>query len=442
MNALASALLERCLALPPAQTPLLLAVSGGCDSMLMLDLLRSSGQWPLDIFHLDHQLRSDSEEDAAIVRDYCLHYALPLHLQQAPIAVLANERGQGIEACAREERYQRLQQLAESLSIRFIATAHHRDDHLESIILHSLRGAADHGLAGMAAQRPLGQCTLIRPLLQITRAELRACAAESGLQWHEDSSNQDLQFRRNHVRHVLIPSLEKQNPGFCEGLLQQAAEKRQQLQLREAVVDQEWQHCLEAASIRVVLLEEWAEETRRLFWRRVLMHFALPLSQKNIARLNGLLQLGVSKQIELGDWCFVRNPEQIAWQQREQEHIEEITLADVTQINGLQFICRDAGDIDPRALDPEQACISKAAVQGQLILRTVQDGESWQAFGAPGRKNVFQYLSDKKYPIQQRRSLIVVADDDGVLWIPGLTIAERARVSEGDAALLLERQDA
>jgi len=432
-------LFEQCVGLPAPETPLLIAVSGGCDSMVLLNILRESQQWPLHVYHLDHQLRDDSQLDARLVADYCDRHALNRSINTADIATLAKQHKQGIEEYAREHRYRQLQDIAAEHSILFIATAHHRDDQIESILMNLMRGAETHGLAGMRHQRALGDCILIRPFLELTRAAIRATAEKNQIVWREDSSNQDTRYQRNHLRQVIIPALEKVRPGFAEALLQQASAKRQQTDIWDACIDSEWSYCLQHSAITLDILQHWSPETCSAFWRRLLMHFSLPLSKVNIQRCQELLNGETSKQLPLGDMTLYRNQLQITWSKAEDDLIDPVLFAEKTELAGITFSQQTVTAGNIRTNNPDQAHIKPEAIQGDLYLRNISDGEEWQPLGAPGHKNVFQYLSDKKYPIQKRRTYIVVADEQGIIWIPGFTIAERVKVEVGDECWLMKR---
>ncbi len=430
-------LLERCVGLPTPHFSLLVAVSGGCDSMVLLDLLIKA-PYSVMVYHLDHQLREDSHLDAALVKEYCDGHNVIVKLRQADIAGLAKAQGKSIETCARDYRYRELQEIAEENGIEYICSAHHQDDQVESILMHQLRGAGKHGLVGMRAQRELGSVRLVRPLLNITRDELRSYAKINNVPWREDTSNEDLRYFRNHLRHNLIPKMQQENPHYKSQILREAEAMRDEVDIIEAIIDSEWLACLTDAHIMVDVLNVWSEEVRGSFWRRLLMAFELPVSKKNIQRFEDLLHGETSKQIDLGDWHFYRNQGRISWAQ-EYKELQPVRLKSGMTVGDDRYVLEEIIVEDLKAFSANEACIKKDTIKGDLSLRNIREGESWQALGAPGTKNLFQYLSDKKFPVQERASLIVVADDEGVVWIPGFTIADRVKAAVGDVCVLVRK---
>ena len=431
--------IDACVGLPSHGTPLLIAVSGGADSMALLDVLRCANHWPLCVFHLDHQLRADSDQDAALVRAYCERYGIPAEIDCADIKQCAAEQGLGIEEAARQERYQRLQRIAEHRDIAYIVTAHHRDDQIETVVMNIFRGAAASGLAGMLTKRRQGAIYILRPCLQIPRQEMRTYAKEHDVPWREDSSNNDTQYRRNFIRHTLIPEFEAACPGFGEELLKRAAQERQRVDKMEQELKLYVNQSLQDAAVSLEVLAAWERAQRAQFFRSVIIALAAPLSRLHIQRLEALWQGENSKRLQLGNIEFIKNPAALIWQQCGAPEDVCVDFSDSIQLNGYIFSQEDAFGINPKALPSNEACVNAEAIKGTLRLRTIMDGERWQPLGAPGSKSLMSYLSDRKFPVQQRGQLIVCADDAGVIWVPGFTIAERVRAGENDPVLLLGR---
>jgi tRNA(Ile)-lysidine synthase len=209
---------------PIGSEPMTVAVSGGPDSVAMLRAIVSvrPGQ-TLVVAHLNHQLRGDeSDADEAFVRKLQeqisadLRPPAMLRVKRCNVAELAGEAGTNLEATARRLRYDWLSEVAVETSSRWIATGHTADDQAETVLHHLLRGTGLRGLRGIAAMRELGPgASVIRPLLDVSRAEVERFLAGIGQQSREDCSNQDLRYTRNRIRHSLLPLLEEQyNPAI------------------------------------------------------------------------------------------------------------------------------------------------------------------------------------------------------------------------------------
>jgi len=216
------------------QDRLLLAVSGGVDSCVLLDLFeRIKNEWSLQLAvgHVNHQLRgNESNEDEAFVKALAEKLGIPFWVERVETATHARMQKLSLEVAARELRYRALKKICENLQARAIVTAHTLDDQAETILDHILRGCGLAGLRGMAScselllQSPsnsrLEVCaTILRPLLPFTRAELEIYARSRQLQWREDRTNADTQFRRNRIRHDLLPLLKTRfNPQIAQSL--------------------------------------------------------------------------------------------------------------------------------------------------------------------------------------------------------------------------------
>ena len=201
----------------PGSGIIIVAVSGGIDSMALLHLLATPGLGLSDrlvVAHFNHQLRgADSDADAGFVEQAAGQLGRPFESGSNDTRQLAAETGNGIEAAARQLRHQFFARLAKRLASRNVALAHHADDQIETFFLRLLRGAGNRGLAGMqpVALSPIDPgVTLVRPLLGMHRAEIVAYAEEQGITHREDASNKNTHFLRNRVRHELLPQLTEQ----------------------------------------------------------------------------------------------------------------------------------------------------------------------------------------------------------------------------------------
>jgi tRNA(Ile)-lysidine synthase len=220
----------------------ILAVSGGADSMALLRLAlaakcTSDGAGRLFVGHVDHSLRpGESAADRTWLTGQCKSLGVPLIVRQADVGQLAASQGDGLEAAARTARYQILTEMAEQTGARIVATGHTADDQVETVLFRLLRGSGLRGLAGMRQHRALTKSvTLTRPLLQSWRIDLLNFLQRIDQSFREDSSNDNRQFTRNRIRHDLLPYLRKDfNPEINAALLrllEQAADSHQVIEM-------------------------------------------------------------------------------------------------------------------------------------------------------------------------------------------------------------------
>ena len=201
------------------------AVSGGVDSMVLLDLLAkqthgsrftvhaTTKRYRFVVAHFDHGIRPDSAEDRKLVKEMAAKYGLPFVHHEGNL-------GPGTsESKAREARYEFLHKVREAVAADAILTAHHQDDAIETAVHNLLRGTGRKGLSSLKHTRYVK-----RPLLEVSKSELKSYAEDQGLKWREDSTNQDLTYRRNYIRHKILPKLTLQQKADLLTHIQRARE--------------------------------------------------------------------------------------------------------------------------------------------------------------------------------------------------------------------------
>ncbi|HEY6539611.1 MAG TPA: tRNA lysidine(34) synthetase TilS [Ktedonobacteraceae bacterium] len=283
---------------PPGGS-VIVAVSGGADSLCLLHLLnRLCGpgkRYPtinLHAAHLNHQLRGTaSEQDASAVASIASAWGLPLTVGTIDVPALARREHRSIEDAARLARYRFLREVAQGQPI---AVAHHADDQVETLLLHFLRGS---GLPGMVGMLPR-QRDIIRPLLGVTHAQTVEYCQQHDIAALEDLSNTDPTYTRNRVRHQLLPLLEAINPGFRAMLLRSAAVMRSDFEYIEAQVDACWLQVIlseqeNAITLQIEVLAALPVALQRHLLRRVTARLCdgqSPLEPRHYALIEQLLQ--------------------------------------------------------------------------------------------------------------------------------------------------------
>ena len=202
---------------------LLVAVSGGVDSMCLAEKVRLEGG-PFAIAHCNFGLRgAESDADEALVRAWASARGIPIHVKQFETQAFASARGISVDMAARRLRYQWFGQLCQEFGYSAVAVAHNANDNAETLILNLLRGTGLRGIVGMKASGFLpdpdfAHIPLLRPLLGQTREDIEAFAREHGLTWREDSSNASNDFKRNKIRNLVFPVFREINPSFVQTL--------------------------------------------------------------------------------------------------------------------------------------------------------------------------------------------------------------------------------
>lgn len=432
--------------LPASTTPVVLAVSGGADSMALWDLAVRAARWPLVVWHLDHGLRADAHVDAELIQARAEAYAsaglVPgeLRCERTDVAALAADWRCSIETAGRRYRYVRLALVASECRARVVCTAHHRDDQSETVLFNLLRGAGPVGMAGIPARRRLAKnVAVVRPLLGFRRTALRDYLNERALTWHEDSTNTDTQFTRNRLRLDVLSGLEAGVPGISEALAILAEQSRRQVTDDEERLAVMWEQVLGSDDVLLEPVLRLSERLRLAFWRRVLEHLQIPVARHYLRRLDDLARGAPGRRATLGVWMFARSERVISWE----SSLVRTTWPDVRIVGVGEYrrghdhleIWHDVPPSDPRG-PSNAACLDVERCAWPLEWRLARRGERWQALGSPGSQTIARWLMNRGVSVAERRSQAVIADANGVVWIPGHTIAERCRIHAGTTQVL------
>ncbi len=265
----------------PRHSGIVVAVSGGPDSVALLTALHAIGVKPLVVAHINHHLRgSESNEDATFVESLATRFCLPFRVDNAPIPT-----GASIEATARQHRYEKLLAIAEAENISTIATAHTLDDQAETVVMRLLRGTGLTGLGGIPPVRRWRGIRIIRPLLAVRRNVVMDFLNTAGLIHRTDSSNIDLRFTRNRIRYQVMPVLQQlAHPQLVERLGRISREARQ---LNREVIQQAHDDILSCELARAGQLaifdagKLWALPSSRVreLWRAVWQREHWPIGE-------------------------------------------------------------------------------------------------------------------------------------------------------------------
>lgn len=271
----------------------LVAVSTGVDSMVLLNLLLQlpKAQRPqLTVVHVNHQLRAQSTAEAAFLQEWCRSRGVPLVIKAWP---KQQHPQHGIEAAARDFRYNFFAEQLIAQQADWVATAHQADEQAETLLLKLVRGGELAQLAGMQANRSLGERRVIHPLLPFTKAQLVTYARTHQIPWYEDATNQELVASRNRIRHEILPALQRENPQVVEHVNDYAW----QLQATLAVAERTLDHQLEAIVIDQVPLTGrcdrllyYSEQEQVLLLARLIKQVA-PSESTRRALIQSCLQL-------------------------------------------------------------------------------------------------------------------------------------------------------
>lgn len=208
----------------PENSRILVACSGGPDSMALLYLLQDIAMhrhttYEVGVAIVDHCIRPESKDEVLWLQHQVEELGLPFYSTTFDVPRLCKERKQSEETIGRQVRYQWLTELAQSENYDYIAVAHHKDDQAESILAHIIRGSGLNGLTGMSVVQSEYAIPVVRPLLDVTKEDLLAYIGTKHISYCVDSTNEDVRYQRNRIRHRIIPELEAVNPAVVDAIV-------------------------------------------------------------------------------------------------------------------------------------------------------------------------------------------------------------------------------
>jgi tRNA(Ile)-lysidine synthase len=442
----------------PADARVLVALSGGPDSVALSLLLRDAqpiaGFTLAGVAHFNHLLRgAESDGDEAFCREFAASIGVPFVSERADVAAIARTSKRSIEDTARRLRYGFLERARSELGAEFIAVAHTRDDQAETYLLRLVRGSGARGLSGMRTLRG----RIVRPLLDIGRDEVHAMLHARQVPFRTDETNLDVSFPRNRVRHEVLPALARVSPAATRSIARAA---------RFASDDEDF---LERRAIEVlpmiVLSEEEAELRLDLsslaqldpaIGRRVVRHALEKLASARscsavhieaVWRLrSGHLDLpGMMAEAESGRLILRRTAARADRRSKTNVFCYPLSIPGEVRIGeagvsiSAEIVIGRAGQTD-KPTDEVFVTGSSAATGSGLFVRNRRPGDRFRPLGMTGRRKLQDFMVDRKVPRSERDSVpLVVNAEDRIVWVVGHTVAEDFKVTDpGQAVLLLK----
>lgn len=448
-------------------------VSGGADSVCLLHALKTLApeyQLQLQVAHLDHQLRGEAARaDADFVRDLAQRWGLPHSIEARDVAAFARHHKLSLEEAARQVRYAFLRDVAHSVGSETIAVAHHADDQTESVLMHFLRGS---GLAGLRGMRPKllmadfrllienlvnqpstinhqqSKVYLIRPLLDVPRADIEAYCAQHALPFTTDATNADTTYFRNRLRHELLPLLETYNPNIRSVLRRTAEVVQADYELLEAHRNFAWDMTIldETDTAITFSLSAWREQpigTQRALLRRAIHQLRASLRDINFVHVEDAVE--VLARATTGDQVTL--PQnlilEVSYDAFTIAPRDQLTVPDWPQLpEGLSSLAVTVPGLTPlpesewmleATLVSERprelsggftAYVDADQLSGPLHLRPRRSADRFQPHGQPSPLRLKDWLISVKVPRLVRDRLPLLVAGEHIAWVPGVRVGQ------------------
>lgn len=402
----------------------LVGVSGGIDSMTLLDLMRRLYGERIGVAHCNFGLRgAESDGDQRLVENYCHEYGIPVYVTHFATEAEAQERGESIQMAARRLRYDWFEQLCVRHGYDRIAIAHHADDSTETFFINLMRGTGLRGLTG------IGDCRgrVVRPLLFARRDDITAYAAEAGVPYREDSTNATLKYLRNRLRHDILPRMESASGNRFARTME---ENMVRLQETQRFVDRQIDR-LRAEAMRdehTIDLSVLDTACRSFELYELLRPYGFgPETVEDMAAVSEDGGTVSGKRFEAVEWEAVIDRGRILLTPRVVEPFRDEWLeADDGRVEWLTV-----NDLpDSLAAPPNTAYLTADALKFPLLLRRWREGDWFIPLGMVGQKKVSDFLVDVKVPVPEKARQGVLVSGETIVWLVGRRIDDRYRVRQ------------
>lgn len=432
---------------------LMVCVSGGKDSVVLLDALwYISGMIPMKlvIAHCNHNLRgAESDQDEQFVRFLGKKYSIPTYCTSVNVSAYSKKYKQSIELAARNLRYKFFERIAKEQSVPYILTAHTKDDTVETMLFNLVRGTGIKGITGIPKKRALDQnITIYRPMLPISRHEITEYADERQLEWREDSSNTNLSFSRNKIRHKLLPLLKEEfNPSVLDTLYRFVEFAKGAESLISKNIETYIPHVItkKTNTSLTIHLESFKAISMflqgEILLRSIKSHFEISLTLLHIEGILQLLEKETGSRHTINEHLQVvkeRNELIITNHHRFKEAPQFIqkagkfTFGEWTLL--LEKVARQSVEFTN---DPFVEYLDEDTLPALLILRHWEHGDKFAPIGMFGlEQNVSDYLTNAKIAHLERESVVVLASTTRIFWVCGHRLSESCKVGDNTINVL------
>ena len=413
-------LFERC-------DKVLVALSGGADSVALLRVLDALG-YQCECAHCNFHLRGEeSNRDEAFVQQLCQKFDIPLHVTHFDTTDYAHTKRISIEMAARELRYQWFETLRQSIGASVIAVAHHRDDSVETFLLNLIRGTGINGLKGIAPKNGY----VVRPLLQESRENILDYLQHLNQDYVTDSTNLQDEYMRNKIRLNLLPLMKELNPAVSESI----AATTERLADAALIYNKEREMAIQKVmkGEKVISISALLDETAPSSLLFELLH-PYGFNSSQIKDIYQSLFGQSGRRFHSSQWEVLRDRDSLilhSFSGEETDHVPPTLTYETIDITPDFIIPRDK----------HIACLDADKVTLPLTVRKWQAGDKFTPLGMKGKKNVSDYLTDRKFTLFQKEHQYVACQGDKIVWLIGERIDNAYRIDTDSKRALIVRQE-
>lgn len=414
----------------------LVAVSGGIDSMVLLHMLRKAG-YAVSVAHCNFNLRGqESDGDEAFVKNYCQKEKLTLHNETFNTADVADETGESIQMAARRLRYTWFDALCITHGYSAVATAHHANDVAETFFVNLSRGT---GLAGLTGIKPK-HGNVVRPLLFAQRADIEAYAIANKISWRDDSSNQSVKYRRNRIRHEVIPVFNQINPAFNKSIITTIQRLEQANTLLKNYMATQLADVMAETGSRIFVSIDKLKELKPLSLYLFEIVHSYGFNAEQVDELEQALGKTPGARFYSTSHELIRDREFLIIQPKEEKHYKHYSIdAELnTTYLPVKLKAQKIAAADKLHLvnPPTVALLDMAKLAFPLTLRKPQQGDKFKPFGMQTHKLLSDFFKDSKLSAAKKEDAWVLVSGHDIIWVVGYRIDDRFAVKPTTSSVL------
>jgi tRNA(Ile)-lysidine synthase len=414
------------------KSKLLLAISGGIDSVILAHLLHEMNL-DFSLAHCNFKLRyEDSDKDAEFVTELAKNLNIKIHLKSFETSTYATENKISTQMAARDLRYSWFEDLILEFNYDFLLTAHHANDNLETVLINLTRGTSLNGLTGI----PEINGNIIRPLLPFTRSEIEKYTIANNISWREDDSNSSKKYFRNKIRHDVIPVLQELNPSILETFTKHLSF----LKLEKNVLDNHFEN----VKNKVTFFEDGIfkidiNELKKFSYYKVYLYsFLKEYSFTEWVDIEMLLDAQSGKLVSSNSHRLIKDRDFLLLKENElnlQHHKIEIGVNDVKINNPIHLSFEYVDKVNYST--KKNIYVNADLLVYPLHLRKKQEGDYFYPFGMKGKKKVSKYFKDEKMSLIEKEECWLLCDaNDTIIWIVGRRADDRFSIKESANKIL------
>jgi tRNA(Ile)-lysidine synthase len=404
---------------------LLLAVSGGLDSMVLLNLCNALNL-DIAVAHCNFNLRgNESDADTLLVKNEAERLKLTCHIEHFNTEDYATDKKVSIQIAARELRYHWFEEVLNKFDYDYVLTAHHLNDDIETFIINLTRGTGLDGLSGI----PKINQNILRPLLPFSREDIHAYALTHNVKWREDASNASDKYLRNSIRHHIIPKLEDLNPVFLENFKRTQHHLQQSSKLIEDYTQVLFKtlvtHTDKGFSISLTKLKEFDNQDAIVY--QLLKTFKF----KDWSSVYALKDAQSGKQVLSETHRLIKHQNALLLSVIEELPTETVKVETETKLVTFSMGTLEFNSVAALSqLKKHIAYIDADALEYPLTIRRWEAGDSFQPFGMKGKKKLSDFFKDEKLSLPQKENSYVLTSNNRIVWVIGHRIDHRFRITE------------